>query len=157
MPRDSKAKRQDAKLKKTQKIKERKAEKDKIAQKAKENAQELQAQEGAQELKAALPRSSDYCGAYWHKVGYRALTGEAVYVKKKEFGYGHMARYRHQKWRAGEKYTCQNEHCKTPDAPHNPSGFQETKINGEAAWVCLACSPMFTCVPEDNDEDMHAI
>ena len=143
---DSKCKKQDAKIKKMQKIKERKAEKDKIAQKPKEKALPLNAQVQVLDLKAMHPRSSDHWKSYWHQ---EKKTGE--WIKIQDYGYNRMGRYRGQKWWAGEKATCANEHCNTPDVPHNGSGLRETKIDGNAAWVCVAC---FLFLSDDMDLEL---
>ena len=65
-----------------------------------------------------------------------------------DYGYERMAQYRSGKW------FCQNENCQTPEVVHNGNAMKERQINGKAAWICMACIPMFTCVPGDSGVDI---
>ena len=37
---------------------------------------------------------------------------------------------------------------------YNGNAMKERHINGKAAWICMACIPMFTCVPGDSGVDI---
>ena len=99
----------------------------------------------AEREKAIQPRSRDYVGEFWHH-----NTDEDRWEKEIEYGHDRESQYRSGRW------FCQNDYCQTPEVAHNASTMEQTwsDMHGKWVWICMACIPMFTCVPGDSGVDI---
>ena len=95
----------------------------------------------AEKEKAIQPRSHHNDEPYWKN------DKDEGWVKKMDYGYETMGAFRSGKW------CCQNDFCQTPEVAHNGYAMEQTwsDRHGKWIWICAACIPMLTCVPEDSD------
>ena len=111
------------------------------AKKATKILEENAKKEPEREKKAIQPRSHHNDEPYW------VHDKDKGWIKAMDYGYETMGAFRSGKW------CCQNDFCQTPEVAHNGYAMEQTwsDRHGKWIWICVACIPMLTCVPEDSD------
>ena len=111
------------------------------AKKATKILEENAKKEPEREKKAIHPRSHHNDEPYW------VHDKDEGWIKAMDYGYETMGAFRSGKW------CCQNDFCQTPEVAHNGYAMEQTwsDRHGKWIWICVACIPMLTCVPEDSD------